>query len=122
MKKVKGKYAWSKADIEKLETLFPVTSNKSLANMFGIGWRTVVRKARELGLEKHPDFRVLIDFQELGKKGSEHQNTFATRIKKGDHKSSETQFKPGHVPWHKGKTLLEKLKYKASKKYSKLNY
>ncbi len=60
---MKGKPTkWSDEAIAYLTEHFPHTWNKHLAKHFKIGWRTVVRKARELKLEKAPDFRDNIDF------------------------------------------------------------
>lgn len=73
---MKGKPTkWSNSDIAYLKENFPHKWNKDLATYFNLGWRTIVRKARELGLEKAPDFREHIDF---------------------------TSFSQGSIPWNKG--------------------
>ena len=43
---------WSEYMLQKLTRLFPATKNEDLAIEFNMSRRTVVRKARELGLEK----------------------------------------------------------------------
>jgi len=73
---MKGKPTkWSDEDIQYLKDHFATTWNKVLAEHFGLGWRTIVRKARELGLEKSETFRDNIDF---------------------------TSFMKGNKPWNKG--------------------
>ena len=50
------KINWSPEMIQELTQRFPYEFNKDIASLLGISWRSVVRKARELGLEKSPDF------------------------------------------------------------------
>ena len=50
---------------------------------------------RKLNLQKISNFRQLEDFVNFGKLGAAHPNAIATRWKKGDHISPETEFKPG---------------------------
>lgn len=47
---------WTPEMISKLKLEFPYKFNKVLANELGMGWRTLVRKARELGVNKEEDF------------------------------------------------------------------
>ncbi len=47
---------WTPEMIRSLTELFPVTYNKVLARELGVSWRTLIRKARELGLEKEHGF------------------------------------------------------------------
>lgn len=71
---MKGKpKIWTIVELDQLTLLFPVTWNKELAKQFNCGWRTVVRKARELNLEKSESFRDSIDFSSFGK-GNEPWN------------------------------------------------
>jgi len=106
------KYIWEQKEIEKLEELFPVKTNRELSKIFGISIRTVIRKARELNLQKIDYFRKTIDFIQIGKLASTHPNSIATRFKKGQRVSPETEFKKGHVPWTKGKSYYDKWKYR----------
>lgn len=50
------KIVWTKDMIEDLNLNYPTEYNKSIAKRLGIGWRSIVRKARELGLEKEEGF------------------------------------------------------------------
>lgn len=71
---MKGKKKiWTEAELKFLQDNFPSMWNKDLAKHFGIGWRSVVRKARELGLEKSDTFRDNIDFSAFGQ-GNEPWN------------------------------------------------
>lgn len=47
---------WTPEMIQKLKDEFPTRFNKELASELGIGWRTLVRKARELGVDKEEGF------------------------------------------------------------------
>ena len=47
---------WSDSMIRLLKDEYPVRFNKELASELGIGWRSLVRKARELGIEKEAGF------------------------------------------------------------------
>lgn len=47
---------WTEEMLERLLKEFPVRFNKELAKDLKVGWRTVVRKARELGIDKEPGF------------------------------------------------------------------
>ena len=51
----KGIY-WSEEKLDRLYKEFPLRFNKELARDLGVSWRTLVRKARSLGIEKDPDF------------------------------------------------------------------
>lgn len=47
---------WTPEMIQALYEKFPVTYNKVLASELKVSWRTLVRKARELGIYKEPGF------------------------------------------------------------------
>jgi len=117
---LKKDFSFPKETEEDFKLYFPVKTNKELAEMFNISVRTVVRRARDLKLEKHEYFRLQINFKEAGKKGSKHPKSVATRFKKGQRASIATEFKPGHVPLN-ARPLLERLQAKTRKKYSHLN-
>ena len=52
----KNKIQWTPEMIHRLKFEFKYAYNKSLAIELGVSWRTLVRKARELGLEKEEGF------------------------------------------------------------------
>ena len=53
------KITWSETMLHTLINKFPTTYNKDIAKELNIGWRSVIRKARELKLEKEPGFLEL---------------------------------------------------------------
>ena len=46
---------WSKQMCDDLKRLFPTTKNDDLAQYLGVSVRTMIRKARKLGIEKDKD-------------------------------------------------------------------
>jgi hypothetical protein len=50
------KIVWTEEMLSELKQRFPYEFNKNIAKDFGISWRSLVRKARELGLEKEANF------------------------------------------------------------------
>ena len=87
---------WTPSMIEWLQKNYATSFNKFLASRLGCGWRSVVRKARELGLEKEPGFldknRLLIKHSAImahgphphkGEKGWCVPNSESTRFKSG---------------------------------------
>lgn len=50
------KINWTPAMLDELVRRFPTDFNRDIAASLGIGWRSVVRKARELGLQKIEGF------------------------------------------------------------------
>lgn len=89
------KIIWTDEMLQKLTNEFATKFNKELAAELNVGWRTLVRKARDLGLEKESDFleknRELITSMAVannknkytGCKGWSVPNSEATRFKKG---------------------------------------
>ena len=88
------KIHWSLYMIERLTNKYATTKNEDLAIDLNVSPRTVIRKARELGLEKDKGWmqaharkncrtmRILNKYR--GNSG---------QIKKGEHRSPETEFK-----------------------------
>lgn len=86
---------WSGAMIEKLKRIFPMTKNEDCAIELGVSPRTVIRKARELGLSKNEEWRInharnncrimRIYNQCRGNSGM---------IKPGEHRNPAGEFKP----------------------------
>ena len=90
---------WEQHRLDYLTANFATTFNKDLAAALGCGWRTVIRKARELGLEKEPGF--------LDKNRPEIVNRIQkVRVHNPNQKgkgyfvpnSEQYRFKPGNVP------------------------
>ena len=47
---------WTDDMIEKVKKSFPISYNRELSTRLGVSMRTLIRKARELGIEKEPGF------------------------------------------------------------------
>lgn len=97
LKKSSYGIVWTPHMITMLKALFAITFNKSLAVCLGVTKRTLIRKARELGLEKEPDF-IRKRQKEINAKISEsakRSTKTSTRFKKGFVPANT--FKPGHV-------------------------
>lgn len=114
---------WTDEQLKLLRTYFPTMFNRSLAKWIGVSMRTLIRKARELGLEKKPGFleEMRRDIQRLAGdaiRRSDHKNT---RFKKGVHSNPTGEFKPGHVesPETKAKRS-ESLKYAWKQRKAKI--
>lgn len=85
---------------------YPHIRTSVLAAMMGLGTRTVVRRARELGLEKSPEFmRECQRFSAKRAKESHLKNgTYNPRgvVPENFKKGEAYQFKPGHAPTYRG--------------------
>lgn len=51
---------WSKDMLDLLMREYPTTFNEEMAGMLGVSHRTMVRKARELGLRKNPEWLLAV--------------------------------------------------------------
>lgn len=81
---------WNGNMLSLLKRHFPYTRNEEMANMLGVSPRTVIRKARELGLKKDPGFLHSV---------WEENRLLAVVATKRSEKSG---YKKGHTPWNKG--------------------
>lgn len=93
---------WSGEMIKTLQVKFPFIFNRELAKELKVSMRSLIRKARELGLEKEPGFlsknRALITQMAVannhnkytGQKGWSVPNSEATRFKKGQSSRMKT--------------------------------
>lgn len=82
-----------------LRDFFPSMFNKPLAKWLGVSQRTMLRKARELGLEKREGFLEdrRKDIQRLaGEALRARGDREGTWFKKGIHYNPDGEFKPGH--------------------------
>lgn len=72
--------------------------NRHLAKWLGVSVRTLIRKARELGLEKKPGFleERKRDIQRMAGEAIRRSDYHNTRFKKGVHYNPAGEFKPGH--------------------------
>lgn len=90
---------WTDEMIQVLTEQFPNTYNKVIAEQLGIGWRTVIRKARELGIEKEEGFleKNRDEIQAIAIKNRPPNPTKGMRgwsVPNSEH----TRYKKGNVP------------------------
>jgi hypothetical protein len=82
-----------------MQNEFPVSYNKELAKKLGVGWRTLVRKAREMGLEKEPGFLKKRRDEITAMAVKAHPGQKTKGLKGWCVPNSEgTRFAPGNVP------------------------
>lgn len=90
---------WTPQMLKMLTDYFPTTFNRSLAKWIGVSMRSLIRKARELGLEKRPGFLDdrRGDIIDLARTGLKKCNKAGGRFRKGERNNPAGEFKPGHV-------------------------
>ena len=90
---------WSTDMLDYLRRHFPTTLNEELAGCLGVSQRTMIRKARELGLKKDETWLLQI-WDERRKMAHiiSRKKGHPGRFQKGIHYSPDTEFKPGHQP------------------------
>lgn len=88
---------WSEAMLSYLKRNYATTKNAELVEYLGISLRTLIRKARELGLEKDREWFVEVSRQNIGialiacrSKG------WPGHFKKGVRNHPDSEFKKGH--------------------------
>lgn len=88
---------WSRKMLDDLRRDFPTTLNEELAGYFGVSIKTVIRKARELGLKKDPEW-LAAKWDECRKLAHVMSKSlgYPGAFRKGHHSSPATEFKPGH--------------------------
>ena len=90
------KYYWSPQQLDYLRRHYPNTANEELAGCLGVCVRTMMRKAREIGLSKDPAY-----IRRIGEAGRNiaravnKRNGNPGQFRKGEHRSPGTEFKPG---------------------------
>lgn len=87
---------WTGDMLSILQRYFPNTKTEEVAEMIGVSHRTVVRKARELGLVKNSNF--------LHRVWDENRMLAHVKVKREGVKGG---FPKGHVPWNKGRKIKE---------------
>lgn len=89
---MKTRQAWSNEDIKKLIELYPDTKSEKIAIELNRPLKSVYGKAKLLSLKKSEAFK---------------SSPESGRTMKGDNRGAKTRFKPGDVPFTKGKKQLE---------------
>lgn len=84
--------------IDRLKKKFPTEYNRYLAIEIGVSVRTLIRKARELGIDKEPDF-LEIRRDEISRLAQAFRPPNPTKGQKGWSvpNSEASRFKPGNI-------------------------
>ena len=88
---------WNKRMLDDLKRLYAVTKNEDLVDILGVSLRTLIRKARELGLQKDPEWQhgnTMLHLKMMQLENMVHG--IKSPFKKGVHYCPEKEFKPGH--------------------------
>lgn len=89
---------WNKDMLDYLRRHFSTTINEELAECLGVSPRTMIRKARELGLKKDPVWlRAIWDERRKWAHYASRRLGYPGRIKPGQHLSPATEFKPKNI-------------------------
>lgn len=88
---------WSKDMLDYIRRHFATTINEELAGCLGVSPRTMVRKARELGLQKDPAWlaEVCEEHRRMAHMAARKAGN-PSSFKKGVHYNPAGEFKPGH--------------------------
>ena len=89
---------WSGSMLAELRRLFPVTKNEEIAGVLGVSVRTMIRKARELGLKKDDGWLsgVWDDNRKMAHMMSRALG-YPGRIMPGEHRNPDGEYKAGRV-------------------------
>lgn len=88
---------WSKSMLDYLRTNFPTTLNLELAECLGVSQSTMIRKARQLGLQKDPAWlKEIWETRRRMAHSAARRKGYPGRFPKGVRQSPENEFKPGH--------------------------
>lgn len=92
------KVIWNQEMIDTLKKKFPIEYNKYLSIAIGVSIRTLIRKARELGIDKEPRF-LEIRRDEISRLASAFRSPNPTKGIKGWSvpNSEASRFKPGNI-------------------------
>ena len=93
------KTVWTAEMIDKLKSEFPYRFSRDIGKDLGLSIRTIIRKARELGLEKESEF-LDTNRTEISKRAQEARPYNPTKGMKGWSVpgGEKHRFQPGHVP------------------------
>lgn len=90
---------WSKQMLDDLSRLYPITLNDELAGYLGVSPRTMIRKARELGIYKDPDWlNNIFNQRRKWAQMAARRKGYPGGFRKGQHHNPAGEFKKGHVP------------------------
>ena len=87
---------WSQQMLDDLRRLYPTTLNDELAGILGVSPRTMIRKARELHLEKDPQWLANVwEKRRRWAHMSSRSKGYPGGFRKGEHANPDKEFKPG---------------------------
>lgn len=89
---------WTEQMLKLLRDYYPTMINYSLSRLIGVSQRTMIRKARELGLEKTDDFMEINrkSIRDSISAGLKRHGPQPTHFQKGVRANPEGEFKPGY--------------------------
>lgn len=89
---------WTDKMLKLLRDYYPTMTNFSLSRLVGVSQRTMIRKARELGLEKADDFMEINrkSISERISAGVRRYGPQPTHFRKGERANPDGEFRPGH--------------------------
>lgn len=93
---------WTPRMLKTLKDFFPIMFNKPLAAWIGVSERSLIRKARELGLEKRPGFlddrrEDIVELARTALKKAYRDGRLTSAFKKGERNYPAGEFKKGQV-------------------------
>lgn len=92
---------WNPQMISYLVRMYPNTKNEELCNVIGVSQRTMIRKARELGLEKDSSWlHKTWDNNRIQAHIYSRIKGYPGCFKKGQHANPAGEFKPKKQPQH----------------------
>lgn len=90
--------SWSVQMIDDLKRMFPRNSNEDCAEYIGVSVRTMIRKARELGLEKDKGWLHKVwDSNRMIAHFISRSKGYPGSFKKGEHHCPEHEFKKKQI-------------------------
>lgn len=93
---------WSRDMLDYLARHYGTSLNEELAGALGVSLRTMIRKARELGLRKDPQWlRNIWEENRILARSQARRLGYPGAIRKGEHRSPATEFKrKDHISIH----------------------
>lgn len=89
---------WSANMISMLKRYFPITRNEEVAELIGVSPRTIVRKARELGLEKDSNWlKDVWNYNRMDAQAASKRKGYPGAFKPGNRVGEKRQFKKKEI-------------------------
>lgn len=89
---------WNASMVEMLRRHFPTTTNEEMAAMLGVSVRTVIRKARQLGIYKDAGWlRAMSQTNQRIAHAALKRAGYPGTFRKGEHANPGGEYKPGRA-------------------------